>query len=331
MKLPRRQFCNWQRAPSRCRPCRAWRGRKPIRRARSRWSCRSPRAARPIRSRASWPSACARRSASRSSSRTSTGAAGSIGVGRVARAAPDGYTLSIGHWSTHVVNGAIYPLPYDVLNDFEPIVAARDQSAADRREESRAGERSEGADRLAEGQPGQGVAGHRRRRQRRACRAASSSRRTPARASSSCPIAARPGDAGPGRRADRHDVRPGGRTRCRRCAPARSRPMPSRPRPACRPRPTSRPWTRPGCPGFYISVWHALWAPKGTPKDIIAKLNAAVVEALADPAVRAAARRSRPGDLRRASSRRRRRSARYHKAEIEKWWPIIKAANIKGE
>jgi len=51
-----------------------------------------------------------------------TGAAGSIGVGRVARAAPDGYTLSIGHWSTHVVNGAIYALPYDLLRDFEPIV-----------------------------------------------------------------------------------------------------------------------------------------------------------------------------------------------------------------
>jgi tripartite-type tricarboxylate transporter receptor subunit TctC len=50
-----------------------------------------------------------------------TGAAGSIGVGRVARSAPDGYTLSIGHWSTHVVNGAIYSLPYDVFNDFEPI------------------------------------------------------------------------------------------------------------------------------------------------------------------------------------------------------------------
>src|SRR5262250_2069474 len=50
-----------------------------------------------------------------------TGAAGSIGVGRVAREAPDGYTLSIGHWSTHVVNGAVYQLPYDVFNDFEPI------------------------------------------------------------------------------------------------------------------------------------------------------------------------------------------------------------------
>ena len=51
----------------------------------------------------------------------SAGAAGSIGVGRVARAAPDGYTISIGHWTTHVVNGAVYALPYDVLNDFEPV------------------------------------------------------------------------------------------------------------------------------------------------------------------------------------------------------------------
>src|SRR5713226_4683854 len=50
-----------------------------------------------------------------------SGAAGSIGVGRVARAAPDGYTISIGNWSTHVVNGAIYALQYDVLKDFEPV------------------------------------------------------------------------------------------------------------------------------------------------------------------------------------------------------------------
>jgi len=50
-----------------------------------------------------------------------TGAAGTIGVGKVARAAPDGYTISIGHWGTHVVNGAIYALTYDVLTDFEPV------------------------------------------------------------------------------------------------------------------------------------------------------------------------------------------------------------------
>jgi tripartite-type tricarboxylate transporter receptor subunit TctC len=50
-----------------------------------------------------------------------TGAAGTIGVGRVARAAPDGYTISIGHWSTHVINGALYPLSFDLLHDLEPI------------------------------------------------------------------------------------------------------------------------------------------------------------------------------------------------------------------
>ena len=50
-----------------------------------------------------------------------TGAAGTIGVGKVARAAPDGYTISIGHWGTHVVNGAIYRSNYDLLTDFEPV------------------------------------------------------------------------------------------------------------------------------------------------------------------------------------------------------------------
>src|ERR1700722_8743933 len=50
-----------------------------------------------------------------------TGAAGTIGVGRVARAAPDGYTVSVGHWSTHVINGALYPLPFDLLKDLAPL------------------------------------------------------------------------------------------------------------------------------------------------------------------------------------------------------------------
>ena len=80
------------------------------------------------------------------------GAAGSVGVGRVVRAAPDGYTLSIGHWSTHVVNGAIYDLPYDLLKDLEPVAAIAVQSAADRRQEERAGHQPQGAHLLAEAQ-----------------------------------------------------------------------------------------------------------------------------------------------------------------------------------
>ena len=67
---------------------------------------------------------------------------GTIGVGRVARAAPDGYTLSFGNWSTHVLNGAIYTLPYDLLKDFEPVALMSSNPASDRREERYAGERT---------------------------------------------------------------------------------------------------------------------------------------------------------------------------------------------
>ena len=85
-----------------------------------------------------------------------------------------------------------------------------------------------------------------------------------------------------------------------------------------------------GLPGFDISVWHAFWLPKATPKDIITKLNGAVVDALADPKVRA-----RLADLGQEIFPRDRQTPEalgaFQKAEIEKWWPIIKAANIKGE
>ena len=89
---------------------------------------------------------------------------------------------------------------------------------------------------------------------------------------------------------------------------------------------------RSGAAGFLLSrVWHALWAPKGTPKDIIAKLNAAVVDALADAGVRAAARRSRRRRFFAREQQTPEALGAHHKAEIDKWWPIIKAANIKAE
>jgi tripartite-type tricarboxylate transporter receptor subunit TctC len=85
-----------------------------------------------------------------------------------------------------------------------------------------------------------------------------------------------------------------------------------------------------GLPEFYISVWHGLWAPKGTPRDAITKLNAAVLDALADPAVR-----SRLADLGQELPPREQQTPEalgaYQRAEIEKWWPIVKEAGIKPE
>jgi tripartite-type tricarboxylate transporter receptor subunit TctC len=85
-----------------------------------------------------------------------------------------------------------------------------------------------------------------------------------------------------------------------------------------------------GLPGFDISQWHGLWLPKGTPKNIIAKVNSAVMEALADPKVQA-----RLADLGQEIFPRDRQTPEalgaFQRAEIEKWWPIIKAAKIKGE
>jgi tripartite-type tricarboxylate transporter receptor subunit TctC len=85
-----------------------------------------------------------------------------------------------------------------------------------------------------------------------------------------------------------------------------------------------------GMPGFYIAVWHALWLPKDTPKDIVMRLNAAVRETLADPAVRQ--RLVELGqDIPPTDQQTPEALYAYHKAEIEKWWPIIKAAGIKPE
>ena len=85
-----------------------------------------------------------------------------------------------------------------------------------------------------------------------------------------------------------------------------------------------------GVPGLYVPSWHGVWVPKGTPKDVIATLNAAVAEALADSNVRATPDRSWAGD-RAARIVVSRCAAAYHKAELDKWWPIMKSANIRAE
>jgi tripartite-type tricarboxylate transporter receptor subunit TctC len=85
-----------------------------------------------------------------------------------------------------------------------------------------------------------------------------------------------------------------------------------------------------GLPGFYIAVWYGMWAPKGTPRDIVASLNGSIVTALADTTVR-----QRLGDLGQEIPPREQQTpeglAAFQKSEIEKWWPIVKAAGIKPE
>jgi tripartite-type tricarboxylate transporter receptor subunit TctC len=258
-----------------------------------------------------------------------TGAAGSIGVGRVARAAPDGYTLSIGHWSTHVVNGAIYPLPYDLLRDLEPIVLLPSNPmivVSTNAVPAKSLNEFVGWIKANEGKVSAGTAG----------------------AGSATHVAGVYFQNVTGTRfqfvpyrgtgpalqdlvAGQIDfivdqasnslqhVRDG---KIRAYAVTASARLPSAPD-----IPTV---AEAGLPSLDISVWYGLWAPKGTPKDIIAKLNAAAVQALSEPTVR-----QRFAELGLDMPPRDRLTpealAAYQKAEIEKWWPVIKDANIKTE
>ena len=258
-----------------------------------------------------------------------TGAAGTIGVGRVARAAPDGYTISIGHWGTHVVNGAIYELQYHVFNDFEPVspIASNPQLIV--------GRKTLPANNLPQlitwlkanvATATQGTAGH-----------GSGSH------VSGVYLQSITGarfqfvpyrGAGPAMQdlvAGQIDImidQAANSLPQVRAGTIKAYAVTDKTRLAAAPDiPTV---DEAGVPGLHISIWHALWMPKGTPKDIIAKLNAAVVDALADARVR-----QRLADLGQEIPAREQQNpqtlAAYHKAEIEKWWPILKAAGIKGE
>lgn len=258
-----------------------------------------------------------------------TGAAGSIGVGRVARAAPDGYTLSIGHWSTHVVNGAIYPLPYDLLRDLEPIVllpsnpmivVSKNAVPAKNLNEF-VGWIKANEGKVSAGTAGAGSATH---------VAGVYFQNVTGTRFQFVPYRG----TGPALQdlvAGQIDfivdqasnslqhVRDG---KIRAYAVTASARLPSAPD-----IPTV---AEAGLPSLDISVWYGLWAPKGTPKEIIAKLNAAAVQALSEPTVR-----QRFAELGLDMPPRDRLTpealAAYQKAEIEKWWPIIKAAGIKVE
>jgi tripartite-type tricarboxylate transporter receptor subunit TctC len=256
-----------------------------------------------------------------------TGAAGSIGVGKAARATPDGYTLSIGHWSTHVVNGAVYNLPYDLLTDLAPvsllvsnpqlIVANPKVPATDLK--SLVEWIKANPDHVSAGTAGAGSASHIGGIYFQNF-SHTSFLFVPYRGT------------GPAMQ----DLI-GGQIQIMLDQSSNSLPqvrqkqikafaVTSKTRLAVAPEiPTV---DEVGLPGFYIAVWHGLWVPKDTPKPIIEKLATAVRAALADPATQKRltelGQEILPVDQQNPAA-----LAAYQKAEIEKWWPLIKAANIK--
>jgi tripartite-type tricarboxylate transporter receptor subunit TctC len=258
-----------------------------------------------------------------------TGASGSIAVGRVVRAAPDGYTLSVGHWSTHVVNGAVFPLPYDLLRDLEPvallpnnamIVVSKKTVPAKDLTELIAWIRGN-QDRISAGTAGPGSATH--------VSGVYFQKLTDTRYT----LVPYRG-TGPALQdlvAGQIDLivdqatnsLPHVRTGAIKAyaVTAKSRLVSAPDIPTV---------DEAGLPGFHVSIWYGLWAPRGTPKAVIDKLSVAAMEALADPAIR-----RQYGDLGMeipAPEQQTPEALRaHHKAEIEKWWPIIKAENIKAE
>ena len=255
------------------------------------------------------------------------GAGGSIGVGRVARAAPDGYTLDVGQWDTHVANGATFPLAYDLMKDFEPValissnpflILARKTLPADDLKGLITWLKAN-PDKASQAIPtaGSHVAGILFQKDTGTRFAFVPYRGgAPAMqdlvASQIDMMIIQAAVALP-------QVRGGAIKAYAVTAKSRFAAAPDVPT-----------VDEAGLPGLHISGWFALFAPKGTPRPVIDRLNAAVVDALADPAIRA-----RLADLGQEIPPREQQTpealAAFHKAEVEKWWPIIKAANIKGE
>jgi tripartite-type tricarboxylate transporter receptor subunit TctC len=254
------------------------------------------------------------------------GAGGSIGVGRVARAEPDGYTIDIGQWDTHVAS-IIYPLNYDLVKDFEPVglmslnpqlLVARKTLPADNLKDlvtwmKANPDKITFVNQNASGQvsgilfeqiTGQKV------------------QLIPYRGGGPAmtDVVAGQVDLLVGQAAVAlPQVRSGSVKALANLSPQRSAAVPDIP--------TS---DEAGVPGLYISGWFGFFAPKGTPKDIVAKLNAAMVDALADATVR-----KRYADLGLDVASREQQTpeglAAFHKTEIEKWWPIIKSAGIGAQ
>ena len=258
-----------------------------------------------------------------------TGAAGTIGTTRGARAAPDGYTIEIGHWSTHVVNPAIYPLPFDILNDLEPLamIATNPQLLVTRKDypandlKGLIAQVKASDDKTTAGTSGVGAASHIGGLYFEQ-KTGTKLRFIPYRGGGPAlqDLVAGQIDIMFDQAANSIPQIQAGKIKVFAVTQKqRMKAMPDIPT-----------VDEAGLPGLYIAVWHGIWAPKGTPKDVTAKLTAAILEALADPQVRT--RFEALGqDIPEPAQQTPQALRAYHESEIKLWWPLIKAAGIKIE
>jgi tripartite-type tricarboxylate transporter receptor subunit TctC len=258
-----------------------------------------------------------------------TGAGGSIGVARAVQAAPDGYTISMGNTGTHVAAGAIYPLKFDLLTDLEPLALIATNPMVVVTKNALPAKNLGELIAWLKAKPGQvptGTAG----------------------VGSGSHLAGMYFEIVSGTKLNFVPYRGVGPAlqdlvagqidmiidqasnsmNQIKAGSIKAHAIADKKRLAAAPDvPTA---DEAGLPGFHVSVWTAFWMPKGTPKEVTTKLSAAVKDALGDPTVRQRLSdlgleipppaEQTPGAL-----------GKYHRAEIEKWWPIIKAANIKAE
>jgi tripartite-type tricarboxylate transporter receptor subunit TctC len=256
-----------------------------------------------------------------------TGAGGSIGVGRAVRSPPDGYTISFGHLGTHVANGAIYKLGYDLVTDLEPvallpsnpmIVVSKNAVPAKSLKELLEWLKAKPAPATA-GTAGAGSGSHIAGLYFENVTGAKL-QYVPYRGTGPAMNDLVAGQidlivdqlSNSINQVRAGNIRGYAITDTRRAGSASDIPTAE----------------EAGLPGFHMTLWSGLWAPKDTPKDIVAKLNAATVDALNDPAVRAQLEKlglqMPPKDKLSPQA-----LGDWQKAEIAKWWPMIKAANIK--
>jgi tripartite-type tricarboxylate transporter receptor subunit TctC len=257
------------------------------------------------------------------------GASGTIGTGRVVRADPDGYTLGIGGPNHYVVNASVYPLNYDTLKDFEPVsmlsngpmlIMSRNSLPAKNLTELIAWLKAN-PDSVTFGTGGlaspphisglslQTVTGNK-------------FQFVPFRGSAPALQQVLGGQL------DIIIDQASAALSVAKSGGVRAYAVTAKQRLASAPEiPTV---DEAGLPGFHVSIWQGVWAPKGTPKEIIAKLSAAIAGALADPTVQ-----KRLADIGQELPSKEQMTPEgfgaFHKAEMEKWTPIVKAANIKPE